>query len=241
METKKERPVLVVAAAIVKGNSVLLARRIQPELPDAHLKWELPGGKVELEESLHQALVREIKEELDADIRVVRLLPHVQSNIYHGQTRLVHAVILAFESVIVKGGKEPTVSENSVSGIHWVKLKEIDRYELLPGTREFIKCLERTDRASYSSENIYVRLEKRNNTGIMTDFWEIRSVYNLLNEYNIIERHGNLVNKTTYNKVATKFEKEAILQQITRRIRSLVSDGYYIADSDDVRFYSTAL
>jgi 8-oxo-dGTP diphosphatase len=240
LETKKERPVLVVAAAIVKGNDVLLARRIQPELPEAHLRWELPGGKVELEESPHGALIREIKEELDTDIRIVRLLPHVQSNIYHGQTKLVHSVILAFESVIVKGGNIPTASEDSVGGVRWVKFDELDRYELLPGTREFIKCLERTDKASYSSENIYIRLEKRNNTGLITDYWEIRSVYDLWNEYNIVERHGNLISRSTHNKVVTKIEKEAILHQITKRIRSLVSNGYYIADSDDERFCSTA-
>ena len=33
-------PTLVVAAAIVRDNEILLVRRYQPELPEAHLKWE---------------------------------------------------------------------------------------------------------------------------------------------------------------------------------------------------------
>lgn len=233
---KKRGPILVVAAAIVRGDSVLLARRIQPELPEAHLKWELPGGKVELEESLHEALFREIKEELDAEIRVVRLLPHVQTNIYHGPNRLVHSVILAFESVIIRGEKLPTASEDSVSAVRWIKKENLDKIELLPGTKEFIGCLEKIDRASYRSEHIYVRLERRNQSGMLTDYWEIRSIYDLWNNFNLVERHGNLITRSTHHKVTEKIQKGSLIGELTRRIRSLVSNGYYLADSDDARF-----
>lgn len=229
-------PTLVVAAAIVKSNKVLLARRIQPELQEAHLKWELPGGKVELEESPHDALMREIKEELDTEIRVVRLLPHVQSNIYHGHSRLLHSVIIAFESVIMRGASLPKASEDSVGAVRWVEIKDLDIIDLLPGTREFIECLEKVDRASYSSEDIFVRLEKRNQSGLLTDYWEIRSVYDLWNDFNIVERHGNLINRSTHNKIAAGIDKKNLFTEMTKRIRSLVSNGYYLADSDDIRF-----
>lgn len=233
---KASGPVLVVAAAIVKGNNVLLARRIQPELPEAHLRWELPGGKVELEESPHEALFREIKEELDTDIRVVRLLPHVQSNIYHGHNKLVHSVILAFESVIIRGRKIPTASEDSVSAVRWVEKGNLDKFELLPGTKEFIECLEKVDRASYSSEHIFVRLERRNKSGILTDYWEIRSIYDLWKNFNLVERHGNLITRSTHHKVTENIQKDSLFSELTKRIRSLASNGYYLADSDDIRF-----
>lgn len=57
----------VVAALIVKGNSVLVSQRGYGEFKD---KWEFPGGKIEGNETEQEALVREIKEELRADIEV---------------------------------------------------------------------------------------------------------------------------------------------------------------------------
>ncbi len=229
-------PTLIVAAAIVRSNKVLLARRIQPELPEAHLKWELPGGKVELEESPHEAIMREIKEELDTEIRVVRLLPHVQSNIYHGHSRLVHSVITAFESVIIRGKSLPKAAEDSVGAVRWIEIKDLDKISLLPGTKEFIECLEKVDRASYGAENIFVRLEKRSQSGLLTDYWEIRSVYDLWNDFNIVERHANLINRSTHNKIAAGIDRKKLFIEITKRIRSLVSSGYYLADSDNIRF-----
>ncbi len=44
------------------------------------LKWELPGGKVELNETPEECLIREIKEELNIEIKIIRELP---SNIHN--------------------------------------------------------------------------------------------------------------------------------------------------------------
>ena len=75
---QKERPVrkpkpavpffVVTAAVICNGNQVLIARR--PEKGLLGGMWEFPGGKVEAGETLLDALIREIKEELGADITV---------------------------------------------------------------------------------------------------------------------------------------------------------------------------
>ena len=60
--------VIVVGAAIMRGESVLCARRSAP----AHLagKWEFPGGKVEPGESDTDAVVRECREELGVRVTV---------------------------------------------------------------------------------------------------------------------------------------------------------------------------
>ena len=65
----------VVAAIIRKGDCVFATQRGYGEWKDW---WEFPGGKMEAGETPQEALVREIKEELDADISIGRLLDTIE-------------------------------------------------------------------------------------------------------------------------------------------------------------------
>lgn len=58
----------VVAGVIYKNNKFLIAQRNLKKAQGG--LWEFPGGKVEKNESYESALMREIKEELNADIEV---------------------------------------------------------------------------------------------------------------------------------------------------------------------------
>ena len=69
----------VVAAIIQKGNAILATQRGYGDLKDG---WEFPGGKVEPGEAHDEALIREIKEELQADINVGERLITVNYNGY---------------------------------------------------------------------------------------------------------------------------------------------------------------
>lgn len=60
----------VVAAVIIDQDEVLCMQRGQTRFDYTSYKWEFPGGKIEVGESAAGALQREIKEELDMDIRV---------------------------------------------------------------------------------------------------------------------------------------------------------------------------
>jgi|TARA_B110000003_G_scaffold13068_1_gene13075 8-oxo-dGTP diphosphatase len=64
-----------VAAAIIKKNDLFLCcQRKKNKLTYLSEKWEFPGGKVEQGEGRKQAVTREIKEELDMNIKVDDLL-----------------------------------------------------------------------------------------------------------------------------------------------------------------------
>ena len=65
----------VVAAIIIKGGKVFATQRGYGRWQGW---WEFPGGKIEAGESPHEALVREIREELDAEIQVGKLLETVE-------------------------------------------------------------------------------------------------------------------------------------------------------------------
>ena len=73
----------VTCALIVDNQNRLLAaqRSSAMSLP---LKWEFPGGKIEPDETAEDCLVREIKEELDIEIAILKKLPsnrHAYPNI----------------------------------------------------------------------------------------------------------------------------------------------------------------
>lgn len=65
----------VVAAVIVKDGKVFASRRGYGEWKGW---WEFPGGKIESGECPQEALVREIREELDAEIEITELLETVE-------------------------------------------------------------------------------------------------------------------------------------------------------------------
>ena len=71
-EPNQKKQVEVVAAIIEQDGKVLCMQRGRNKLPYISLKWEFPGGKIELGESESGALKREIREELDASIEVGR-------------------------------------------------------------------------------------------------------------------------------------------------------------------------
>ena len=73
MENK--RRIEVVAAVIHDGGRILATQRGYGEFKD---KWEFPGGKMEAGESREEALRREIREELDTEINIGKLLCTVE-------------------------------------------------------------------------------------------------------------------------------------------------------------------
>ena len=62
-----ERPIVGVGAVIVQDGRVLLVKRRHEPLAG---RWSLPGGTLELGETLEAGLVREMREETSLDVRV---------------------------------------------------------------------------------------------------------------------------------------------------------------------------
>lgn len=69
------KTIRVVAAIIVENDKIFATQRGYGEFKGG---WEFPGGKIEEGETPQQALVREIREELDTEIEVGELVDRVE-------------------------------------------------------------------------------------------------------------------------------------------------------------------
>ncbi|MEY3972235.1 MAG: hypothetical protein RLY84_628 [Actinomycetota bacterium] len=102
-----------VVAAIIQdeqGNYLCAKRGDWKSLPG---KWEFPGGKVAAGEEPQQALVREIKEELSVDIKVIRQFD---------RTATGEIVLICFVADLI--GEKPTSSTDH-SELRWVSEKDL--------------------------------------------------------------------------------------------------------------------
>lgn len=86
----KEKVINVVAAVMKEGNKYLCMQRCRKGPDYVSEKWEFPGGKIEGGENSYEALLREIKEELDWDIFVGRQIGMIEHQ-YPDYTVCIHA------------------------------------------------------------------------------------------------------------------------------------------------------
>jgi 8-oxo-dGTP diphosphatase len=105
----------VAAAIIEKEGKILIAKRRAKEKLES--KWEFPGGKIEKGETPEACLVRELKEELDLQIRVLRCFS-VRTHILSPERKLrLHTYIAEYIAGI------PTLKEHEDA--RWVSKEEL--------------------------------------------------------------------------------------------------------------------
>ncbi|MFA6552360.1 MAG: NUDIX domain-containing protein [Candidatus Paceibacterota bacterium] len=142
MENNKEKRQIMVAIGAIRDNQgrILLQKRIDPLIPDAHEKWEFPGGRIDFGETPEDALLREVKEEVDCEVKILRLLPSVQSAVWtRTDGKIQHVLISCFEAELLSGTPKP--ADKKVSEVRWYKKEEIDALDTLKGIKDFIKLL----------------------------------------------------------------------------------------------------
>ena len=124
------KTVRVVAAVIESDHKIFATQRGYGEFKGG---WEFPGGKIEPGETPQQALVREIKEELDTEIEVGELIDTVEYD-YPS----FHLSMDCFWCKIVKGNLVLLEAEAS----KWLAKDELYSVEWLPADEGLIKKIE---------------------------------------------------------------------------------------------------
>lgn len=114
------KTVRVVAAVIRKDNKIFATQRGYGEFKDG---WEFPGGKIEEGETPEQALAREIKEELDTEIQVGKLIDTIEYDYPK-----FHLSMDCFWCEIMQGGLE--LKEHEAA--RWLSKEDLYSVDWLP-------------------------------------------------------------------------------------------------------------
>lgn len=118
----------VTAAIIRDRDKILICQRAVDD--ECAMLWEFPGGKREKGEILEECILREIREELELDIKVLGIFT---TSIYHFKGNQIHFTV--YNAAVIGG----IMKLNVHNAGQWVTVKELAGYEFMPADIEFVK------------------------------------------------------------------------------------------------------
>jgi 8-oxo-dGTP diphosphatase len=123
----------VVAALILQNGKILVCQRTKDQ--PFPLKWEFPGGKIEPGEQPHEALARELDEELGIRAAIGRKVATVQHTYGNGGT-----VVLQFFLVEKFEGE---IQNRIFLEVLWAEKHELRGFDFLEADIELVKQISR--------------------------------------------------------------------------------------------------
>lgn len=136
MSFSPSAPIISVSVLCHTNGNALLVKRGRPPFKD---HWSLPGGKVELGETLIQAAARELMEETGLGGHLsgpVEVFDSIQRDDAGAVTS--HYVLAVF---LVKDPAGLLTASDDAAAAEWVRLADLDHRLLTPGTAERIRRL----------------------------------------------------------------------------------------------------
>lgn len=129
------KTIKVVAAIIIHENKIFATQRGYGEFKDG---WEFPGGKIEPGETPQEALVREIKEELDIEIEVKDFLETVEYDYpeFHLSMDCFFCTIKSGELVLKEHEAAKWLTVETLDSVDWLPADQ----GLVEGIREYMIC-----------------------------------------------------------------------------------------------------
>jgi len=119
----------VVAALIIRDSKILICQRTEDQAMP--LKWEFPGGKVERDEDLKDALRRELEEELGIDAVIGRKIAAIQHTYANGTS-------LALYFYRVDQFKRE-IQNRIFRDVRWIDRQELPTYDFLEADVKLVR------------------------------------------------------------------------------------------------------
>ncbi|GJD88403.1 CTP pyrophosphohydrolase [Methylobacterium hispanicum] len=122
------RPFVGASIAVIRDDRVLLAARANAPMRGV---WTLPGGLVEAGETLAEAALRELREEVGLEARVVGVLSPTEIIDRDAEGRARHHYVVHPHAALWQGG-EPVAGPEAL-GVRWARLDEVAELATTPG------------------------------------------------------------------------------------------------------------
>ena len=121
----------VVVGLIIKNKNFLISKRPKDGLLGN--LWELPGGKINIEETKESCLLREVKEEIDIDIKIVKEIGVIKHQYSHFKV-----IITLFKCHYISGTEKAIASQE----IRWIGFNQKKQFAFPVATHKLFKLLD---------------------------------------------------------------------------------------------------
>jgi mutator protein MutT len=128
------QPIVGVGAVIIQDGRILLEKR---KNEPGKGKWSIPGGLVELGETVEQTAIREVKEETGLEVEKPEHIDVVDNVVRDENGKVKYHFVIIDYFVKLKGGTMKAMSD--AEELRWVTFDEVEKYDLTKTFREFFK------------------------------------------------------------------------------------------------------
>lgn len=113
------KTISVVAAVIRKEDKIFVTARGYGEYKGW---WEFPGGKIENGESPEEALIREIREELDSEIQVGKLIDTIEYDYpeFHLSMKCYFCKLLSGKLILKEAEEAKWLTKDALNSVKWL-------------------------------------------------------------------------------------------------------------------------
>ncbi len=128
-----ERPIASAAACVFNGDRVLLVKRANPP---SQGQWSVPGGAVELGETIPQTVKREINEECGIEIEVGKVFNVESFSVPDEKGRIKYHYVVTYVVAYHVSGEAEAGSD--ALDVRWVTRRELSGIEMNPVVRRYM-------------------------------------------------------------------------------------------------------
>jgi mutator protein MutT len=128
------QPIVGVGAVIIQDGRILLEKR---KNEPGKGKWSIPGGLVELGETVEQTAIREVKEETGLEVEKPEHIDVVDNVVRDENGKVKYHFVIIDYFVKLKGGTMKAMSD--AEELRWVTFDEVEKYDLTKTFMEFFK------------------------------------------------------------------------------------------------------
>ncbi len=129
-----KQPIIGVGAVIINNGKILLEKR---KNDPGKGKWSIPGGIVELGESVEQTIIREVREETGLEVEQPKHIDIVDNIVKDENSNVKYHFVIIDCFVKLKGGIFKASSD--AEELRWVVFDEVEKYDLTKTFRDFFQ------------------------------------------------------------------------------------------------------